>query len=198
MTTIGFNNKGGQIIELNVNELTNLLKSKEKGTWCFMETETKVRMNKTGNPFFDKVTKKTYWNVLMGNSYKDRVEKETGITEFTPEKNNVGGHVSKCVLHNDKTGKDYLQFENFDYKSIPNYPKQFIPKNPEYTYEGNIIDKMLFESYMIQSTPNKYGVTFLSVTISNIKRIHMDGNEYIVVSSPVISTVGEVSVPTEV
>jgi hypothetical protein len=184
MRTINFTDKG-QVIELTTSELTEILKGKDKGTWCYMITETKVRMNKTGNPYFNQVIKRSYLNVLLGNSYQNRVIKETGDTDFIPEVNKVGEHISKCVLHNENTGKDYLQYENFDYKSIPNYPKNLIPSDPEYNFNGDPIEKRLFESYMMKYSPNKYGVTFMSVTIENIKECHLDGNVY-----KVINTVG--------
>ncbi len=197
MRTIGFTDKG-QIVELTTNELTEILKGKEKGTWCYLITETKVRMNKTGNPYFNQVTKKSFLNVLLGNSYQNRVIKEMGDSDFVPEENKVGHHVSKCVLFNENTGKYYLQYENFDYKSIPNYPKNLIPSEPEYNFNGDQIEKRLFESFMSKYTPNKYGVTFMSVTIDNIKECHLDGNRYIVVNSVVRTEIGNVVIPTEV
>lgn len=197
MRTIGFTDKG-QVIELTTNELTEILKGKDKGTWSFLITETKVRMNKTGNPYFNQVTKKSFLNILLGNSYQTRVINKTGDTDFEPEENKVGHHVSKCVLHNENTGKDYLQYENFNYKSIPNYPKNLIPSEPEYNFNGDPIEKRLFESYMSKFTPNKYGIIFQSVTIDNIKECHLDGNRYIVVNPVVRTGVENVTIPTEV
>lgn len=197
MRTVGFTPKG-QIIEVTTSELTDVLKGQEKGTWSYLITETKPRMNKTGNPYFGQIVKRSYLNVLLGNSYQNRVIKETGDVDFVPEVCKVGEHISKCVLHNDKTGKDYLQYENFDYSNIPNYPKNLIPPKPEFCYDGNIIDKTLFESYLVQSSPNKYGVTFLSVTIDNIKECHLNGNHYIVVNPTVETVVRDGVIPVEV
>ncbi|MEN6291045.1 MAG: hypothetical protein ABFD07_03370, partial [Methanobacterium sp.] len=104
-----------------------------------------------------------------------------------PEECKVGQHVSKCFLHNEKTGKNYLQYEWFE---------QVVPKS-EYRYNGDPIEKKLFESYMSSYTPNKYGVNFQSVTIDNIKECHMDGNVYIVVN-PVETEVGTVTNTVEV
>ena len=44
------------------------------------------------------------------------------------------------------------------------------------------IEKEMFESFMSQYTPNKYGVNYQSVTVTNIKEIHINGNEYKVVN----------------
>ena len=197
MRTIDFTNNG-QVIELTTNELTEIFKIKERGTWCYLITETKVRMNKTGNPYFDQVIKTSHLNILLGNSYQTRVITKTGDVDFEPEENKVGGHVSKCVLHNDKTGKDYLQYENFDYSKIPNYPKNLIPPKPEYKFNGDVIEKILFESYMTKYTPNKYGVIFQSVTMDNIKECHLDGNRYIVVNPTVRTEIGQEIIPVRV
>jgi len=169
-------------IELTTSELTEILKEKEKGTWCYLVTETNVRMNKTGNPFFNQVKKTSFLNVLLGNDYQTRVRNKTENPDFEPEKNRVGEHISKCVLFNERTGKHYLQYENFDYKSIPNYPKNLIPPDPIFCYNDDEIDRELFRSFLVKSSPNKYGVNFLSVTIDNIKECHLDGNHYIVVN----------------
>jgi len=179
-------------IELTTSELTEILMTKEKGTWCYLETETNVRMNKTGNPFHNQIKKTSFLNVLLGNDYKGRVVKKTGNVDFEPEKNRVGEHISKCVLFNENTRKHYLQYENFDYKSIPNYPKNLIPPDPIFRYNGDEIDRELFRSFLIKSSPNKYGINFLSVTIENIKECHLDGNHYIVVNPMNEVEVGEV------
>jgi len=195
MRTIGFTDKG-QIIELTTNELTDILKRKDKGTWTFLITETKVRMNKTGNPFYNGVTKVSHLNVLLGNDYETRMKNVTGDENFVSQKSSVGEHISKCVLHNDNTGKDYLSYENFDYSKIPNYPKNLIPEPPKYIFNGDEIEKQLFESFMIKSKPRP--VKWFSVTIDNIKKCHIDGNQYIVVNPAVETEVGEVNVPIEV
>jgi hypothetical protein len=187
MRTIGLTDRG-QIIELTTLELTGILMRKEKGTFCYLHYETKVRMNKTNNPYFNQVVKITKGNILMGNSYQTRVITETNDVNFTPEKCKVGEHISKCVLHNDKTGKDYLQYEWFE---------EVIPKS-EYKFGGNPIEKRLFESYMGTFTPNKYGVNFQSVTIENIKECHIDGNQYRIVNPQTEITVGEVVGQVEV
>ena len=180
MRTIGQTTKG-QIIELTTSELTEILKLQNRGTFCWMWFETLPKMRKTDNPYFNKIVKITKGNILMGNDYKTRVITETNDVNFVPEKCNVGEHISKCVLHNDNTGKDYLQYEWFE---------EVVPKS-EYRFEGNPIEKRMFESFMGTYTPNKNGVNFQSVTISNIKECHFNGNEYRVVNPPVEVGVGE-------
>jgi len=195
MRTINFTDKG-QVIELTTSELTEILKTKDRGTWSFLKTETKVRMNKTGNPFFNQVKKVSTLNVLLGNDYGDRMKKVTGDENFVSQKSSVGEHISKCVLHNDNTGKDYLSYENFNYHEIPNYPKNLIPKSPKYFFNGDEVEKQLFEDFMIKSKERE--ILWYSVTIDNIKECHLDGNQYIVVNPTEEMVVEHGNIPIEV
>ena len=179
MRTIELTNKG-QVIELTTSELTEILKQQNRGTFCWMWFETLPKMRKTDNPYFNQVVKITKGNILMGNSYETRVQNETGNSNFISEKCKVGEHISKCVLHNDNTGKDYLQYEWFE---------EVQPKS-EYKFEGNSIEKRMFESFMGTYVPNKNNVNFQSVTISNIKECHFNGNEYRIVNPNVEVEVG--------
>ena len=179
MRTIELTTKG-QVIELTTSELTQVLMEQERGTFCWLHFETKPKMNKTNNPYFNQVIKITKGNILMGNSYQTRVQNETGNTNFVSQECKVGSHISKCVLHNDNTGKDYLQYEWFE---------NVLPKS-EYKYNGNPIEKQLFQDFMGTYTPNKNGVNFQSVTIDNIKECHFNGNEYRVVNPQVEIGVG--------
>lgn len=187
MRTINYTEKG-RVIELTSNELVTILMTQNIGTFCWIHMETKVRMNKTGNPYYDQIKKITKGNILLGNSYQTRVQNETENPDFVPEKNKVGEHISKCVLHNDKTGKDYLQYEWFE---------NVVPKS-EYEFNGDSIEKMLFQSFMGEYRPNKYGVNFQSVTIENIKECHVHGNQYIVVNPMVEIGVDGVTTQREV
>lgn len=201
MRTIGFTDKG-QRIELTTNELVDLLKTQERGTFFWMRTETKPKMNVKDNPYtvevvkvspkgrttishVENIVKVTEGCYLMGNNYRDRVEKENELDEYIPNPCKVGEHISKCVLHNDNTGKDYLQYEVY----VGDKP------NSQYFFNGDIIEKKLFESYLVVSKPNPLGVTFPSVTISNIKEIRFGGNQYVVVN-PTVETPTEQGVNT--
>lgn len=187
MEIIGFTDKG-QIIQLTTRELTEILMTQEKGTFSWVHMETKVRMKKTNNPYFDQVKKITKGNILFGNLYEPRVQKETENPDFVSQSCKVGKHISKCVLHNDKTNKNYLQYEWFN---------EVVPKS-EYNFNDDPIEKELFRSYMYKYTPNKYGVNFQSVTIDNIKEIHFNGNQYVVVNPMVETEVSQVGIPREV
>jgi hypothetical protein len=160
-------------IEVNTNELVSILKGQMRGTFANFEIHTIPSMNKTNNPFYNRVTKVTKGNILIGGDYQKRVSNETNNPNFVPEKCNVGEHIGdgNCVIHNEKLGRDYLQYEWFE---------EVLPKS-EFFFEGNPIEKQLFVDYMTKKTFNKYGVNIQSVKIENIKKITMNHTRYIVV-----------------
>jgi hypothetical protein len=170
--------------QITKTELIELLNGVEKSTFVHLVTETKVRMNKTNNPFYDKVTKKSSSNFLMGNDYENRVlgnGKKEGISveENTFEVEELKGkrHISKVVCIDTKTEtKHYICVERFD---------EIKPK-VEYVYEGNTIEKMLFESYMVkvsesQKQPQERKVKWLTYGIDSIKQISFNKEQYEVV-----------------
>lgn len=168
-------------VNVTTEELLSILMLQEKGTFPFLHMETKPKMNKRGNPYFDRVTKVTKGNILLGVDYSKRVQNNTENPEFKPEMNNVGDKVTKCIRHNEKFDRYYLDYEWFN---------EVKPKS-EFICEGNPIEKQLFESYMGTFTPNKYGVNFQSVTVTNIKEIHINKVEYVVVNDNVENLVRE-------
>jgi len=162
-----------QTVEVNTVELTNILKGVMRGTFSNFEIHTIPSMNKTNNPFYNKVTKVTKGNILIGGDYQKRVINNTDNPNFVPEKCNVGEHIGEgnCVIHNEKLGRDYLQYEWFE---------EVLPKS-EFFFEGNKIDKQMFVDYMVKKSFNKYGVNIQSVKIDNIKKINFDHIHYVVV-----------------
>ena len=181
MRTIGMTEKGGEKIELSTKELISILMEQNKGTFSWLWFETILKMKKTNNPFFNQVVKITKGNVLLGCDYSKRVQNETENPDFQPEKNNVGEKLTKCVRYNDKYDRYYLDYEWFE---------EVVPKS-EYKFNGDVIEKQMFVDFMNTYTPNKFGVNFQSVTISNIKECHLNGNQYIVVNPPVEIEVNE-------
>jgi hypothetical protein len=169
MRTIGLTKKG-EIVELSTMELVSILMVQDKGTFCYLHFETVPKMKKTNNPYFDRVKKITKGNILLGCDYSKRVQNETENPDFQPEKNNVGEKLTKCVRYNEKLDRYYLDYEWFN---------EVTPKS-EYKFNGDPIEKQMFSDFMNTYTPNKYGVNFQSVTISNIKECHMNGTIYTV------------------
>jgi hypothetical protein len=162
-------------------ELIELLNGIEKSTFVNLTTETKVRMNKTNNPYFDKVIKRSKGNFLMGNDYGTRVitnEKKEGFEgNFEVEEMKGKKHVSKVVCVDTKTESVfYLMVERFD---------EIKPK-VEYIFEGNEIEKTLFESFMTkvyesQKQVQERKVNVLTYKIENIKEISFGKEKYKVV-----------------
>ena len=164
---------------INRDELLRLLSNVEKSTLINLVTETKLRMNKRNNPYFDKVIKKSKCNFLIGNSYETRVQSNEGKEGLTPDfvsmENKVGNHVSKCVLFNEKTQSHYLMVERFD---------EIKPK-VEYIFEGNQIDKMLFNDFMVKVSENsrqeqERKVMVLSYKLDSIRELSLNGHKYVV------------------
>jgi hypothetical protein len=169
MRTIQDFNGDHSIVGLTSNELVEILKGVERGTFGYFEIHTNVRMNKTGNPYHDQITKITKGNVYIGGDYKKRVEKKNEIEDFTPEKCTVGQKIEDSpVQYNERLDRHYLQYEWFE---------EVRPKS-EFIFEGNPIEKQIFQDFMRSYSPNKYQVNVQSVMISNIKEIHLNHVHY--------------------
>lgn len=171
-----------QTITINQQELITLLSSVEKSTFVNLVTETKVRMRKTNNPYYDKVIKRSKCNYLIGNDYEKRVlvhyTKEGIENTFEVEELKGKEHISKCVLKStnpDTPTTFYLMVERFDE----------VKPTTEYLFENNTIDKVLFESFMTKVYESKKQecerkVMVITPKIENIKEISFNGNHYIV------------------
>ena len=167
-------------IGVTVSQLVSILVSVSSSTFVNLFIETEPRMNKRGNPFFGRVKKITSGNYLIGCDYEQRVqnnEQREGIEPtFEASENKVGYHIGKCVLHNDNTGKDYLFYERFDET----------PPQVQFTCDGDVIEKQLFEDYLVKSSGySNQGldrtVKVQSVKIENIKEMTLNGVRYEVV-----------------
>lgn len=164
-------------IKVTTEELITILNSVENPTFVNIKSETEVRMRKTDNPYFKKVMKVRSGRYLIGSEYETRVntndKKEGGEGEFVGQTSKVGVHISKCVLYNEKLDTHYLSHEMFD---------EVKPK-VEYIYEGNPIDKQLFEGFISQSSnysnqPQERKVKWMTIKLDNIKEISLNGNVY--------------------
>jgi hypothetical protein len=161
-------------------ELLTLLNQQEKGTFTNVVMETKVRMNKLNNPYYDKVIKRSTCNYLLGIEYEKRVNvnysKEGIDSTFVTEKPIGKTHISKCVLVDDKTQSvHYVMLERFNN----------IKSKNEYIFEGNSIDKVLFESFMTkiyesQKQEQENKVTIITPKVENIKEISLNGTHYVI------------------
>ena len=168
-------------------ELITILNGIENPTFVNIVSTTNVKMNKEKtkegnkelNPYYNKVVKLRKGNFLIGSDYEKRVNvndiKEGGEGNFQSKESSVGKHISKCVLFNENTNKYYLSHEKF--------PK-VKPKN-EFFFEGNSIDKMIFDKWISDSKPyenqpQQKKVEWTTLTIDNIKEISLEGTKYII------------------
>ncbi len=162
-------------------ELITILSSIERPTFTNVLMETNVRMNKTNNPYFNQVKKLSSRNYSLGIDYKKRVENNMVKENFEnvnyevskpSGKHHVGN--SKCLLIDDKTESTYyVMLEYFDE----------IHPQTEYVFEGNSIDKQIFESFLVKvSESNKQQqdnkVSVITPKIESIKEISISGVRY--------------------
>ena len=169
-----------QTLTIGQQELITLLSTIEKPTFTNVVMETKVRMNKTNNPYYDKVVKRSKCNYSLGVNYENRVnnnEKKEGLEgNFETEKPSGKTHVSKCLLIDDKTQSTYyVMLERFD---------EIKPTN-EYIFEGNEIEKQLFEGYMTkvyesQKQEQERKVMVITPKLENIIEISLNGTHYVI------------------
>ena len=168
-------------VMINQEELLTLLSNVVKPTFTHILSETIPKMNKTNNPYFDKVTKVSKGNYFIGGTYEDmviiRMEKEGMEGSFESKENKIGTHVegTKCVLFNEKLNRHYLQYFIFPTSKIKS----------EYQFEGNSIDKLIFESYLVKKSntsrqPQENKQNPQSLMLKNIKEISLGGIKYIV------------------
>lgn len=168
-------------------ELISILNEIENPTFVNIVSTTNVKMNKEKtkegnkelNPYYNKVVKLRKGNFLIGSDYEKRVnvndKKEGGEGNFQSKESSVGVHISKCVLFNERLNKFYLSHEKF--------PK-VKPQN-EFTFEGNSIDKMIFDKWISDSKPyenqpQEKKVEWTTLTIDNIKEISLNGTHYVI------------------
>lgn len=170
-------------IQISENELLDILMNVTKPTFTNILYRVKVRMNKTDNPYFEKVFKTTRGNFFIGGTYQDmvntRMEKEGIEPNFESLECSVGKHYegSKCVQFNEKLNRFYLQYFTFPQTS---------KLESVYEYEGNFIDRELFRSYEVKKSessrqPQENKHIPQSLMLSSIMEISLNGNIYEVV-----------------
>ena len=176
-----------EVVTINQLELISILNTIEKPTFTHIVSETIVRMNKgktkegnkENNPYHNLITKVKRGRFLIGSDYESRVNnndiKEGGEGSFKSQESKVGVHISKCVLFNEKLNKYYLSHEKFP---------EVKPKS-EYVFEGNTIDKMIFDKWISDSgnyenQPQERKVEWTTLTLSNIKEISLNGTKYLI------------------
>lgn len=153
----------------------------EKPTMTNIVLETPLRMNKKGNPYFGKVMKRSSCNYLVGMVYENRVnnnELKEGLEgDFKTESLKGKKHVNQVVLIDKET-------ESTHYVMV----ERFFEIKPQvtYTFEGNSIEKVMFQDFMIKYQENHKQqqdrkVMVMTPKVENIKEFTLNGNYYVVV-----------------
>lgn len=124
--------KNQDIIYVTQEELlTVLLNSDIKGNkFTFIVSETTPKMNKTGNPYYGKVVKKSRTPFMTGGQYKDRVNRQRvreGLPpDFEPQKMSGRSRVNDlvCELDSNPQQKYMVVYVN-DKSVVPSKSKYF-------------------------------------------------------------------------
>ena len=164
-------------------ELITLLKNFDETTeqpFVNVVMETPVKMLKTGNPYYDRIFKRSSCNYKLNVDYGKRVNNnmtKEGIEEnFEVGEMKGKKHISKCVCVDTKTEQTYyVMLERFT---------EIKPQN-EFFFEGNPIEKTLFENYMTKvydnnSQPQERKVMVITPKIENIREMSFNGFKYVI------------------
>jgi hypothetical protein len=171
-----------QTLRITRTDMVSVFNNVEKPTFVNLVTNTIVRMNKKGNPYYeDKVIKHQSSNFYIGSTYEDRVNnnrlKEDKENDFVSSIPSGKRHISKCILTDTKTEtKFYLMCEWFK----RSYPKI------SYEFQNDSIDKVLFEDYLVKRTESvkqdlDKKVNIVTYGIESIKEVRMNKTLYILI-----------------
>jgi hypothetical protein len=173
---------------INYNEMKTLFLGVDKTKETNLKYEVEVGMNKgktqTGekipNPYLG-TTKVVSGNFKLSD-YTKRVIVNGGkegidMTEWETEKPKGKTPISFCLYVNDNdTNINYLGFE-----PVQNFSKPKV----EYYFEGNTIEKHLFEQWMKKESentkqPQEKEVMWRTLNLRNIREFTLDSTRYIV------------------
>ena len=157
--------KNQEVQKITHEELVEILKQVQRGEFVNIESITPVKMNKTGNPYYNQVVKVSKKNVRSLPDYENRMKKETENPDFQ-SKPNWFVHISPCVVKNKKNENTYFMYETFESQSVRN----------EFIHNGNPIEKEVLTPYL--PTYNERNVEVFTVSTINIKKLSYKGQKY--------------------
>lgn len=165
-----------EIVKVNLDGLVKALMTIKGATPATFEAVTSVKMNKTNNPYFDRVQKKQKSNVFINFNYANAVNKqltkEGKEADFVPQPRKWGVHVpgTPLVLHKNAY---YLEA-----RFLNNEPKT------EYLLDGQPVDKAIFETYLpgkkeVKSQGTDKEIIIRDFKIESMRSITFGGKTYV-------------------
>ena len=165
-----------QTLYVDFDTMVSVCRGITKGQFVNLFSSTNVRMNKGGrkglNEYYEKVVKHVKGNVRPLCDYVVRMDNEKGKRGLEPHvlgENKVGSKVDEvgCVTYNENLNRFYFMYEFFENVRV----------KVDYEFEGNLIEKQLFDQWVIKSNKNEVNVR--QVNIDNINEITIDHTKYI-------------------
>jgi hypothetical protein len=175
---------------VDLNDFFTQLYNSRPGQFIGLVTETVPDMRKTGNPFFGRVTKKSFTTVQIGASYTNAVnnrrEKEgsVDIEPFIPKERKWGVRINgtPLVVH-VKKGESGPTFY-MECRVLSTYHE------PEYYLDGRFVDMIpLRDEILSFITPKGSNAEWQGVTqeiiirdyaLNSIREVKMDKEVYVI------------------
>jgi len=170
--------------KITINDLVRELILLKGSTFINIRTKTKVTMNKTNNPFYDRVEKDT-WQVVninfdYENAVNNKLTKEGKEADFEAKARKWGERVDNTPIITHK-GEFYVELGFLNDKQKPKVT---------YLLDGNVAteDELLAikpffkeknEETLLEHQGTENVVKIRDVKLSNIKEIKINGNHYI-------------------
>jgi hypothetical protein len=165
-----------EIVNVNLDGLVKALMSIKGATPATFEAVTLVKMNKTSNPYHDRVTKRQKSNVFINFNYANAVNKqllkEGKDADFVSKPRVWGVHVpgTPLILHKNEY---YLEA-----RFLNNEPKT------EYMLDGAVEDKAVFETFLpakkeVKSQGTEKEIIIRDFKITGMRSITFGGKTYV-------------------
>ncbi len=174
---------------INTHQLQDIINGIPSHRFVTVTTETDFRMNKTGNPYFGNVTKRTTANVSLNfdyeNAVNNRQEKQTGERNFVAKERTWGGKVDNKTVSKVEANGDVKQYVALGYKSAPSSVTYFLKDTGESISYDNIRMYAVSKPTSKQ-VADKQGVeegtevVYRNVKMGNVKELTYDNVHYIV------------------
>jgi hypothetical protein len=176
--------------------IINIIQNTVKGTTVVsVDTVTEPKMNKTGNPFYGRVTKSCTMNGLIGFDYSNSVNNQANREgkEEREVKARAWGILTEDRLFVTHKDEYYLQVK-----------VQSISDTPVFYCDGEMIDKTVLEPFLVKHSGKSSTqadidkeVIVRDIKMTNVKSIRFAGGEYDIIPDSDKVESGKVRVSTE-